>query len=109
MKISLVSRRLFLGLVGLSHCLTGCTKHADEQGPAAAASTEISSAKSESVEILNVSYDPTRELWREINERFSAAYEKETGVKVSVKQSHGGSSTQARSVIDGLEADVVTL
>jgi sulfate transport system substrate-binding protein len=62
-----------------------------------------------SVELLNVSYDPTRELWRDMNERFIAAYKKETGVDVTIKQSHGGSSTQARSVIDGLEADVLTL
>ncbi len=69
----------------------------------------VASAAPKSVEILNVSYDPTRELWREINEKFAKAYEAETGVKVSIKQSHGGSSTQARAVIDGLEADVVTL
>jgi len=62
-----------------------------------------------SVELLNVSYDPTRELWRDINSKFIPRYEKETGVKLSIKQSHGGSSTQARAVIDGLEADVVTL
>jgi sulfate/thiosulfate transport system substrate-binding protein len=61
------------------------------------------------LELLNVSYDPTRELWRDLNERFAADYEKSTGVKVTIKQSHGGSSTQARAVIDGLEADVVTL
>jgi sulfate transport system substrate-binding protein len=61
------------------------------------------------VTLLNVSYDPTRELWRDMNANFAARYEKEKGVKVNVKQSHGGSSTQARSVIDGLEADVVTI
>jgi len=61
------------------------------------------------ITLLNVSYDPTRELWRDINEHFAPVYEKQTGNKVSIKQSHGGSSTQARSVIDGLEADVVTL
>jgi sulfate transport system substrate-binding protein len=63
----------------------------------------------QSVELLNVSYDPTRELWRDINSKFVAHYEKETGKKVAIKQSHGGSSTQARAVIDGLEADVVTI
>jgi len=61
------------------------------------------------VELLNVSYDPTRELWRELNASFIAQYQKEKGVAVAIKQSHGGSSSQARSVIDGLEADVVTL
>ena len=59
--------------------------------------------------LLNVSYDPTRELWRDINASFTRLYEKQTGIKVAIKQSHGGSSTQARAVIDGLDADVVTL
>ena len=66
-------------------------------------------ASTASVELLNVSYDPTRELWRELNASFIAQYQKEKGVTVSIKQSHGGSSAQARAVIDGLEADVVTL
>jgi sulfate/thiosulfate transport system substrate-binding protein len=61
------------------------------------------------VELLNVSYDPTRELWRDINASFVAAYKTETGNTIGIKQSHGGSSTQARAVIDGLDADVVTL
>ena len=56
-----------------------------------------------------MSYDPTRELWRDINAAFIPKYAKETGTTLSIKQSHGGSSTQARAVIDGLEADVVTL
>lgn len=59
--------------------------------------------------ILNVANDPTRELWREINARFVADYEVETGLRVAVRQSHGGSASQARSVIDGLPADVVSL
>src|SRR5215831_13790182 len=62
-----------------------------------------------SVELLNVSYDPTRELWRDLNAEFIPRYERETGTLVSIKQSHGGSTSQARAVIDGLEADVVTL
>src|SRR5438105_2276341 len=62
-----------------------------------------------STELLNVSYDPTRELWRDLNEKFMARYEKESGDSLSIKQSHGGSTTQARAVIDGLDADVVTL
>jgi sulfate transport system substrate-binding protein len=60
-------------------------------------------------ELLNVSYDPTRELWRDLNARFIPEYEKETGTRLEIKQSHGGSATQARAVADGLEADVVTL
>ena len=59
--------------------------------------------------LLNVSYDPTRELWRALNTTFIPRYERETGTKLTINQSHGGSSTQARAVIDGLEADVVTL
>jgi sulfate transport system substrate-binding protein len=62
-----------------------------------------------SQELLNASYDPTRELWRELNAQFAQRYEEETGVKLTVRQSHGGSATQARAVIDGLDADVVTL
>jgi sulfate/thiosulfate transport system substrate-binding protein len=61
------------------------------------------------VALLNVSYDPTRELWRDLNARFVPRYEAETGTRVEIKQSHGGSGTQARAVIDGLDADVVTL
>jgi sulfate transport system substrate-binding protein len=61
------------------------------------------------VTLLNVSYDPTRELWRALNAAFIPKYQKDTGTTVTIKPSHGGSSTQARAVIDGLEADVVTL
>src|SRR5262252_3915724 len=67
------------------------------------------STAQQEVTLLNVSYDPTRELWRDINSHFIPRYEKEKGVKLTINQSHGGSSTQARAVIDGLEADVVTL
>jgi sulfate transport system substrate-binding protein len=62
-----------------------------------------------STELLNVSYDPTRELWRDLNAVFVPQYEERTGTHLTIKQSHGGSTTQARAVIDGLEADVVTL
>lgn len=61
------------------------------------------------VEILNVSYDPTRELYQEFNEAFAKYWKEEQGQEVKIHQSHGGSGSQARSVIDGLEADVVTL
>lgn len=60
-------------------------------------------------EILNVSYDPTRELYQEFNKSFAKHWEQKAKEKVIIKQSHGGSGKQARSVIDGLEADVVTL
>ncbi len=65
--------------------------------------------KPKSLALLNVSYDPTRELWRNLNTMFISKYLKEGHAKLEIKQSHGGSSTQARAVIDGLEADVVTL
>ncbi|MGE5548665.1 MAG: sulfate ABC transporter substrate-binding protein [Solirubrobacterales bacterium] len=59
--------------------------------------------------LLNVSYDPTRELYQEINAAFAKAWKAKTGEDLKINQSHGGSGKQARSVIDGLEADVVTL
>ena len=59
--------------------------------------------------LLNVSYDPTRELYQAINASFIASYKQKTGKTVAINQSHGGSGKQARAVIDGLEADVVTL
>jgi sulfate transport system substrate-binding protein len=59
--------------------------------------------------LLNVSYDPTRELYAEFNKAFAAAYQKQTGTSVEIKQSHNGSGASARSVINGLPADVVTL
>lgn len=67
------------------------------------------SSEPKAVELLNVSYDPTRELYEEFNKSFAAYWEKETGQKVTINQSHGGSGKQSRSVIDGLEADIVTL
>ncbi|WP_157669791.1 sulfate ABC transporter substrate-binding protein [Chitinibacter sp. GC72] len=62
-----------------------------------------------SIELLNVSYDPTRELYQEYNKAFAKHWKAKTGDDVTVRQSHGGSGKQGRSVIDGLEADVVTL
>src|SRR5271154_5609399 len=61
------------------------------------------------VHLLNVSYDPTRELYQEFNQAFANDWKQKTGQTVVIEQSHGGSSKQARSVIDGLQADVVTL
>ena len=59
--------------------------------------------------LLNVSYDPTRELYRDINRAFIATWQKMTGQRITINQSHGGSGAQARAVLDGLQADVVTL
>jgi sulfate/thiosulfate-binding protein len=61
------------------------------------------------VTLLNVSYDPTRELYVEYNAAFSKYWKAKTGQDVTIKQSHGGSGKQARSIIDGLDADVATL
>src|SRR5688572_3759753 len=66
-------------------------------------------AATNSVTLLNVSYDPTRELYEEINVAFAKKWLAEHGEQVTINQSHGGSGKQARAVIDGLEADVVTL
>jgi sulfate transport system substrate-binding protein len=75
----------------------GCGKSDEEAGAAGR------------ITLLNVSYDPTRELYRDINEQFAAKWRADTGQGVTIKQSHGGSGSQARAVIDGLAADVVTL
>lgn len=82
---------LFLALA-----VTGCSKPS-------------SASASQSITLLNVSYDPTRELYEDFNAAFAKQWEAKTGAKLTVKQSHGGSGKQARAVIDGLEADVVTL
>ena len=66
-------------------------------------------AQAKDVELLNVSYDPTREFYAEYNKAFAAHWKQQTGETVSVRASHGGSGKQARAVVDGLEADVVTL
>ena len=61
------------------------------------------------VTVLNVSYDPTRELYKDVNTAFAKEWKAKTGVDVTINQSHGGSGAQSRAVIDGLDADVVTL
>ena len=69
----------------------------------------IAGASGETIRLLNVSYDPTREFYEQFNQSFSNQYRQKTGKEVTIQQSHGGSAKQARSVIDGLQADVVTL
>jgi len=78
-------------------------------GSLAAAGLALSTAALADATLLNVSYDPTRELYQEIDAAFAAQWLAKTGEKVTIQQSHGGSGKQARAVIDGLEADVVTL
>lgn len=90
------SRRTFL-LVSIAAMLTlsGCSGGNED--------------RSNSVELTNVSYDPTRELYQAVNPRFAAEWKKKTGQTVTFKMSHGGSGKQSRAIIDGLEADVATL
>ena len=76
---------------------------------AACAGDDRGGGDGKSVTLLNVSYDPTRELYADVDRAFAAAWKARTGQAVTIEQSHGGSGKQARAVIDGLDADVVTL
>ena len=89
------ARLLGLGLLGL--------------GLVACSNDDGASSNGTAVTLLNVSYDPTRELYQDLNAAFARQHKAKTGVTVTIKQSHGGSGKQARSVVDGLEADVVSL
>lgn len=102
-----LNRRSFhrLAFLTLGLIASGCGSDKSSSTSSAGGNT----AGGGSLELLNVSYDPTRELWRQLNDAFIPHYEKTAGRKLTIKQSHGGSSSQARAVIDGLEADVVTL
>lgn len=91
----------FLPLVALvAGLLPGCHREPSADGVPAATGT---------VELLNASYDPTREFYQDVNAAFAAQWKAKTGEELRVQTSHGGSGKQARSVIDGLRADVVTL
>lgn len=90
-------RCLMMMVLGLLLALSACSK------------SKSSDAAGAEVRLLNVSYDPTRELYDEVNTAFAKRWKGQRGQDVIIKQSHGGSGKQARSVIDGLEADVVTL
>ena len=92
--------------IALASPLAGCGKSESEAGATAGKAGE---ARGGSVTLLNVSYDPTRELYKDFNPAFAAVWKEKTGQTVNVEMSHGGSGKQARSVIDGLAADVVTL
>ncbi len=102
MKSKSLSKLTALGLCVclLAGLLTGCGSSSGEASEG---------EDSDVIELLNVSYDPTREFYEAYNELFSAYYEETYGLAVEVTQSHGGSGSQARSVIEGNEADVVTL
>ncbi|WP_310937280.1 sulfate ABC transporter substrate-binding protein [Clostridium sp. SHJSY1] len=92
MKKRIIS--IILGCVMLLGIITGCTEKNENN---------------RKVELLNVSYDPTRELYSDYNESFAKYWKEKTGQEVTINQSHGGSGKQGRAVIQGLEADVVTL
>jgi sulfate/thiosulfate transport system substrate-binding protein len=77
--------------------------------PALGGCSKPGAAQGEPITLLNVSYDPTRELYTDVNAAFAKQWEAKHGTKLVIKQSHGGSGKQARAVIDGLDADVVTL
>ncbi|ATQ41673.1 sulfate ABC transporter substrate-binding protein [Caulobacter mirabilis] len=77
--------------------------------PAALAAGGAAQAQAKPLTLLNVSYDPTRELYKDINAAYAKYWKDKTGQTLTIQQSHGGSGKQARSVIDGLQADVVTL
>jgi sulfate/thiosulfate-binding protein len=92
--------------------LVGCgpTSHANASGDSQSSNSKLGElAKADKVTLLNVSYDPTRELYQEYNELFAKKWKDESGQEVTIEQSHGGAGKQARAVIDGLKADVITL
>lgn len=99
-------------VLALTIALTGCGQPAAQTGGDTKSDANASAAGTAAkppVELLNVSYDPTRELYEAFNKSFAEYWKKSKGQTVTIKQSHGGSGAQARSVVDGLEADVVTL
>jgi sulfate transport system substrate-binding protein len=103
-----IQLQVWFGIVAAALVLGGCNNKsaAAKNGTAEARSA---APVAQEITLLNVSYDPTRELYRAYNDLFTRYYKEKTGKTVTVKQSHGGSGGQARSVIEGLEADVVTL
>lgn len=88
---------------------TGCAGAASASSAAGSAAASSAKPAAKSVSITNVSYDPTRELYEQYNQLFQKYWEEKQGQKVEITQSHGGSGKQARSVLEGNEADVVTL
>jgi sulfate/thiosulfate transport system substrate-binding protein len=105
MRYSRIARRAFVGLVLV--VVAAC--QGEQKQSSAAGPQPDSAAAPRTVELLNVSYDPTREMYREFNSAFARHWADETGQSVQVQMSHAGSGSQARAVIDGLDADVVTL
>ncbi|MDF2723365.1 MAG: sulfate transporter [Paenibacillus sp.] len=100
--LSAISAILLVGL-------TACGGNGSSSGSSTGANDAAAVPAKPAVELLNVSYDPTRELYEEFNKAFSKYWKAKENQEVTVKQSHGGSGAQGRSVIDGIQADVVTL
>lgn len=110
-KTRTISRRIAAaGLAAaMAISMMACGSSGSGSSDSGSASADTATESSGSVTITNVSYDPTRELYEEYNKAFQEYYKEETGTDVEVVQSHGGSGSQARSVIEGADADVVTL
>lgn len=100
--------KLIAGVLFLALVTSACGSNTGSSSTNNSNTSDQSDAKQD-IELLNVSYDPTRELYEAYNKSFSAYWKEKTGQNVTIKQSHGGSGKQGRSVIDGLKADVVTL
>ena len=97
-------------LVTFAGGMSGCGGRASGNNANSGAAVSGTGADAKApVRLLNVSYDPTRELYAEFNKDFAKHWQAKTGQEVTIEQSHGGSGKQARAVVDGLEADVVTL
>ncbi len=98
-----------IGLALVLSTLIGCSSSVASDAGAQSKSAEANGGKKAAIKLINVSYDPTRELYAEFNKAFAQHWFEEHGQVVTIDQSHGGSGAQARAVIDGLKADVVTL
>ena len=115
MKLQLTNKPQFSSLLALAGltlivglALSGCNGGAKTADNTAKATANGAQSKAP-ISLLNVSYDPTREFYEQYNAAFAKDWKAKTGQDVTIKQSHGGSGKQSRAVIDGLEADVVTL
>ena len=103
-------RPLLLAAAALCCALAaGCGMGSDSSASAATAGDKAGASGEKEITLLNVSYDPTRELYQDINAAFAKEWKAKTGQTVTIKQSHGGSGKQARAIVDGLDADVATL
>jgi sulfate/thiosulfate transport system substrate-binding protein len=92
----------WLALASIAVMLAACGKSSSD-------GAQTANSPAATIKLLNVSYDPTREFYADYNKAFAANWQQKTGQLVTMQQSHGGSGTQARAVVDGLEADIVTL